>query len=455
MLWTRIPDLRDFTCFSGLPPELQLAIWEFALPRRTIYLDVHKVRCGMRLPRPLHRSPAIAQVCRAARKVAHRSGGYLYFEGGVPREPPRAAAVEAGRKCGNVTWFDRACDTLFLADLLLWAQDTEANPVALSFPVGYDDDQGVAVDLWLDANSQLMAPGVRADPLHTQGLRLQLLPPAAPFRTARTSASKEGEVQGPRESSQRSSVSSQASNHGVEWPQQPEDRQPTAKLVDLRLWPRTEAAYTDCDLSLCMQRPLPAPIRAEFFPEGSTATHIDLSPLSPYTSSSTSFSTPTRDLTLEKLRRLACIYNETQDRCSSIRFSNDMRLLDYLIGPAAAGEEAEAAAATAAAATGRAPLLARKRKDLEFKWLRNCWIQLPHAERESPALRGAPRDVATPARVYRMPRPYAAAFAEPRGFDMDHPWVQARVADMPRLRLSLLVRLEGDAATRTWAEDVL
>ncbi|RYP72499.1 hypothetical protein DL771_004139 [Monosporascus sp. 5C6A] len=441
MLWTRIPDPRDFTCFSGLPPELQLTVWEFALPRRTIHLDAHEVRCGVRLPRSLHRMPAIAQVCRAARKVAHRSGGYLYFEGGVPREPPGAAAVEDGRKCGNVTWFDRACDTLFLANLLLWPQDTEANPVALSFPVGYDGDQEVVVDLWLDANSQLMAPGVRPDPLHNQGLRLQLLPPAAPFRTGTL---EESEVQGPRESSQRSSAWSAASNQGVESPQQAGDHQPTAKLVDLRLWPRTGAAYTDCDLTLCMGRPLPAPIRAEFFPEGSTATHIDLSSLSP----STSFPTSTRDLTLEKLRRLTCIYKETQDRCSSIRFSNGMRLLDYLIG-LTAGEEG------AAAATRHAPLLARKRKGLEFKWLRNSWIQLPHAERESPALRGAARDAAMPPRVYRMPRPYAAAFAEPRGFDMDHPWVRARIADMPRLKLSLLVRLEGDAATRTWTEDVL
>ncbi|RYP55298.1 hypothetical protein DL768_000053 [Monosporascus sp. mg162] len=448
MSWTRIPDPRDFTCFSCLPPELQLAIWEFALPRRTIHLGVHEVRCGVRLPRPLHRTPAISQACREARKVAHRSGGYLYFDGGVPREPPRAAAVEGGRKCGNVTWFDRACDTLFLADLLLWPQDTEANPVALSFPAGYGDDQEVAVDLWLDANSQLMAPGVRADSLHNQGLRLRLLPPAAPFRTARTGASEESEVQGPRGSSQGSSASSPASNQGVQWPQQPEEHQPTAKFVDLRLWPRTEAAYTDCDLALRMERPLPAPIRAEFFPEGSTATHIDLSSLSPYNSSSISFSTSTRDLTLEKLRRLVCIYNETQDRCSSIRFSNDMQLLEHLTCPTA-GEEKEAAA------TGSAPLLARKRKDLKFKWLRNCWIRLPHAERESPALRGAARDVAMPARVYRMPRPYAAAFAEPRGFDMDHPWVRARIADMPRLRLSLLVRLGSDAETRTWTEDVL
>ncbi|RYP04041.1 hypothetical protein DL764_004735 [Monosporascus ibericus] len=448
MLWTRIPDPRDFTCFSGLPPELQLTIWEFSLPRRTIHLDIHEVRSGVQLPRPLHRTPAIAQVCRGARKVARRSGGYLYFEGGVPREPPRAAAVEDGRKCGNLTWFDRLCDTLFLADLLLWPQDTEANPVALSFLVGYYDDQRVAADLWLDANSQLMAPGVRADPLHTQGLRLKLLPPAAPFRAALTGASKESEVQDAQESSQGSSASPPASNQGVESPQQPEDHQPTAKVVDLRLWPRTEAAYTDCDLTLCMERPLPAPIRAEFFPEGSTATHIDLSSLSPYTSSSTSFSTSTRNLTLEKLRRLVCIYSETQDQCSSVRFSSNMRLLDYLISPTA-GEEGDAAP------TGRAALFARKRKDLEFKWLRYCWIQLPHAERESPALRGALRDVAIPARLYRMPRPYAAAFAEPRGFDMDHPWVRARVTDMPRLRFSLLVRLEGDAATRTSTEDVL
>ncbi|RYP57709.1 hypothetical protein DL769_009323 [Monosporascus sp. CRB-8-3] len=445
MLWTRIPDKRDFTCFSGLPPELQLTIWEFALPRRTIYLDVHRVHCRV-LPSPSHRTPAIAQVCRAARKVAHRSGGYLYFEGGVPREPPRAAAVEDGRKCGNVTWFDRACDTLFLADLLLWPQDTEANPVALSFPVGYDDDQEVALDPWLDANSQLMAPGLRPDPLHTRALRLRLLSPAAPFRTARTGASEESEVQGPGESGRRSSASSPASNQGVESPQQPEDHQPAAKLVDLRLWPRTEAAYTDWDLTIRMERPLPAPIRAEFFAEGSTETHIDLSSLSPHASPSTSFPTSTRDLTLEKLRRLMCIYNETQAR-SSPRWSHDMRLLDHLIGPTAGEEDDDA--------MGRAPLLAGKRKDIEFKWLRNSWIQLPHAERDSPAMRGAPRDAAMPARVYRMPRPYAAAFAEPRGFDMDHPWVRASIADMPRLRLCLLIRLKGDAVTTTWTEGTL
>ncbi|RYP12597.1 hypothetical protein DL765_007228 [Monosporascus sp. GIB2] len=448
MFWTRIPDPRNFTCFSGLPLELQLAIWEFALPRRTIYLAAHEVRCGVRLPRVLHGTPAIAQVCRAARKVAHRSGGYLYFEGSVPRERRRAAAVEDGQTCGNVTWFDRACDTLFLADLLLWPQDTEANPVALSFPVGYDDDQEVALDLWLDANSQLMAPGVRPDQLYSQGLRLQLLPPAAPFRRARTGASEESEVQGPRESSWRSLASSPASNQGVESPQQPEVHQPTAKLVDLRLWPRTAAAYTDRDLVICMERPLPAPIRAEFFPEGSTVTHIDLSSLSPYASSSTSVSTSIRDLTLKRLRRLMCIYSETQDRYSNPRWSHDMRLLlDHLIGPTA-GEEGEDAAA------GRAPLLARKRKDLEFKWLRNSWIQLSHAERENPVLRNAPRDVAMPTRVYRMPRPYAAAFAEPGGFDMDHPWVRAMVTDMPELRLSLLARLEGEAVTGTWTDDV-
>ncbi|RYO83496.1 hypothetical protein DL762_006087 [Monosporascus cannonballus] len=441
MFWTRIPDLRDFTSFSGLPFELQLAIWEFALPRRTIYLAAHEVRCGVRLPRPLHGTPAIAQVCRAARKVAHRSGGYLYFEGSVPRGRPRAAAVEDGRTCDNVTWFDRACDTLFLADLLLWPQDTEANPVALSFPVGYDDDQEVALDLWLDVNSQLMAAGVRPDPLHSQGLRLQLLPPTAPFRTARTGASEEGEVRGPRENSRRSSASSPVSNQGVELPRQPEVHQPTAKLVDLRLWPRTEAAYTDRDLAICMERPLPALIRAEFFPEGSTVTHIDLSSLSPYTSS-TSFSASTRNLTVERLSRLMCIYSETQDRCSSPRWSHDMRLLNHLIGPTA-GEEGEDAA------TGRTPLLASKRKDLEFKWLRNSWIQLSRAERENPVVRGAPCDVAMPTRFYRMPRPYAAAFAEPRGFDMDHPWVQARATDMPRLRLSLLIRLEGEAVTGT------
>lgn len=138
----------------------------------------------------------------------------------------------------------------------------------------------------------------------------------------------------------------------------------------------------------------------------------------------------------------------------------------------------------------------RKRRAIAFKWLRINWMQLSRGEREGLFMKGAarcfgccPADIiinnnnttsfppssssssssalpwtslrwpsspgqeetprptsAEPSLVYRMPRPWSSAFACPRDFNLEHAWTRRVLEAMPRVRLGLLLRLQGEAA---------
>ncbi len=583
--------------FTQLPTELQITIWQFALPRRTIHINVDDVLKG-RSPTaggfslPPHGPPAVSRVCRTARWVALRTGRYLcvlkasssslqaplFF---APSPPPVRAGngddeksissnnKKTEKRSRSIIWFDPACDTLLMSDLLLWPQDIEANPVAIGARIWETegiDPATMATDVHFDVNSQLMPPGAPLCPLHVPGLRLRLLTSAVLFGARRPGAAHEAEGAEDREpqtqtqtqtrsQSQSQSPSDEdgsvpASGQGPE-PRRDgrrqQDQQPAAaKVIDLRLWPgRVEMVYTDRDLTISIRRPLPAAVHAEFFPEGSTAAFVDLSDISPPPPpppspppSSSSISSSSRNTahlaatTTQKLRRLLRAYRRTQDLTTvpsccyrdlgapdiDADADADTAPAVRLLGCLVADDDDDDPAARALA------LLARKREDLAAKWLRVRWMALPRAEREGGAVRGAalckcslcsssaaavaaanadananvnansdafhppsppppsesqqsspstpfsgwwsPSSSSTtpsagwwspspaitvpaafrPSVVPRMPRPYAAAFACPGSFVTDHPWARGALEAMPRLRLGLLIRLEGEAA---------
>lgn len=514
-----------FTCFPKLPCELQLMVWEFALPHRTVYIDVHDV-LRSRLCQPPHFPPSISRACRDAHTIATKTGRWLWVGRAsdmqqlqrTDRENVSGITTTTTTMCThpirnlrkNILWFDIARDTLLTSNLLLWPQDTKANPVAVEIPVG---DVTVTRSLYFDILAEVVPRIWHLDLSKSQLLHFRMLPPPLEELVFQS------------------------------------DKTPPKSPVDLRLWPgyattttpttmpttatptpnpaaaaAAEIAYADCDLTIAITRPLAPKAHAEFFPEGSTVCFIDLtaleqllpswssscslssSPLlSSYSSPQTTSEPPTQ--TREKLGRLWHAYASTQDfgrggstEAGTARGRTDLDawrfLEDLWVDPAK-----------------RSGVFESKRRALAFKWLRLNWMKLTRSERREFGVRGAARCVccadafpptappswsaapsptfsptpgsppsppltppspsspsslsssssssslsssswfpesssaaAEPSVVYRMPRPHAAAFSCPRQFNIEHPWTRRILENMPRFKFGLLVRLDGEAA---------
>ncbi|EMR61385.1 hypothetical protein UCREL1_11688 [Eutypa lata UCREL1] len=349
-----------FTCFPKLPCELQLMVWEFALPHRTVYIDVHDV-LRSRLRQPPHFPPSISRACRDAHTIATKTGRWLWVGrasdmqqlqqlqrtdrenvSGITTTTTTTMCTNPIRNLRkNILWFDIARDTLLTSNLLLWPQDTKANPVAVEIPVG---DVTVTRSLYFDILAEVVPRIWHLDLSKSQLLHFRMLPPPLEELVFQS------------------------------------DKTPPKSPVDLRLWPgyattttptttpttptpaaatAAEIAYADCDLTIAITRPLAPKAHAEFFPEGST--------------------------TREKLGRLWHAYASTQDfgrggstEAGTARGRTDLdawRCLEDLWADPAK----------------RSDVFESKRRALAFKWLRLNWMKLTRSERREFGVRGAAR----------------------------------------------------------------
>ncbi|KAI0547390.1 hypothetical protein F4679DRAFT_597625 [Xylaria curta] len=106
-----------FTCFSKLPPEIRLMIWELAIPARILNIESiperHIVRLGHLTVRPWYSAPPVAHVCYESRQLAQRTGAVGAF--GTNVEIDRMGAdLKFLRK--SISWFDSHRDTLRIYD---------------------------------------------------------------------------------------------------------------------------------------------------------------------------------------------------------------------------------------------------------------------------------------------------------------------------------------------------
>ncbi|KAK7754709.1 hypothetical protein SLS62_003267 [Diatrype stigma] len=417
-----------FIGFAELPTELQDTIWEFALPRRTIYLHVDDLwKDKPVLPR--HNAPAIARVSRDARAVATRTGRWLWFGPGGAKLKLEGRLMELQasargdcpelipiRMRRRVLWFDAARDTILIADLRLWPQDVEACPVALEMRLPIPDRSPVLTcdEGGHDAASQNSNTAVTA---FAFSLNVEL-------------------------HHRRPCVYDKNDQLLFVFPS-PEDifqfsfDSPIQDITggDLRLWPghydasssstattAAEApAYVDTDLEIIIERPLSPDAHNEFFPEGNTACFIDLSALEPLSSSppphlsSYSCSSPTPPaanlhdapaVTRQTIARLLHAYTRTQDLDSKANIEKVKLLQRLLTTPSKKPNEGASIEALLQRLLLREEttpsekpneggsieaFFESKRRAIAFKWLRINWIQLPQGEREGPYMAGAQR----------------------------------------------------------------
>ncbi|KAI1753183.1 hypothetical protein F4782DRAFT_529914 [Xylaria castorea] len=94
---------KCFTCFSKLPPEIKLMIWELAIPARIINLgNIERSPMNPFFKR-WYPAPPVAHACHDSRQLARRTGSISTF--GTPMHG-------ANMLRPSITWFDSHRDTL-------------------------------------------------------------------------------------------------------------------------------------------------------------------------------------------------------------------------------------------------------------------------------------------------------------------------------------------------------
>ncbi|KAI1745640.1 hypothetical protein F4680DRAFT_443113 [Xylaria scruposa] len=99
-----------FTCFSKLPAEIRLMIWELAIPARILNIESMPGRLTVH---PWYSVPPVAHVCYESRQLALRTGSIRAV--GTNVEIDRLGADERFLR-QSVSWFDSHRDTLRIYD---------------------------------------------------------------------------------------------------------------------------------------------------------------------------------------------------------------------------------------------------------------------------------------------------------------------------------------------------